>query len=75
MNKDTLKNYVERIERLEEEKRGLSSDIKDVYTEADGQGIDKKALREIIKLRRQKESERKAVEELVGVYMTALGMH
>lgn len=75
MSNTQLKSYVERIEKLEEEKRALASDIKDIYNEADGQGIDKKALREVIKLRRQKESERKAVEELVDVYMVALGMN
>ena len=71
---DQLKSFVERIERLEEEKDTISSDIKDVYEEAKGNGYDTKILRQVIRLRRQDKSEREEMEALLELYMQALGM-
>ncbi|HWL04516.1 MAG TPA: DUF2312 domain-containing protein [Xanthobacteraceae bacterium] len=72
--KDQLKAFVERIERLEEEKKAISDDIKDVYAEAKGNGFDVKALRQIIRMRKQDMDERKEAEAILEVYMHALGM-
>lgn len=71
---DQLKSYIERIERLEEEKAGLASDIKDVYAEAKGTGFDVKALRKIISLRKKDHAERQEEEAILELYMQALGM-
>jgi uncharacterized protein (UPF0335 family) len=71
---DQLKSILERIERLEEEKAGLSSDIKDVYAEAKGTGFDTKALRKIISLRKQDHAERQEADAILELYMQALGM-
>lgn len=73
-NKDQLKAVVERIERLEEEKKTISDDIKDVYTEAGGNGYDTKALRTIIKLRKEKPNDRANREAVLDTYKSALGM-
>jgi uncharacterized protein (UPF0335 family) len=72
--KDQLKAFVERIERLEEEKKALADDIKDVYAEAKGNGFDTKALRSIVRLRKQDADERKEHETILETYMHALGM-
>ncbi len=72
--KDQLKAFVERIERLEEEKKTISDDIRDVYGEAKGNGYDVKALRTIVRLRKQDEDERKEYETILETYMHALGM-
>ena len=72
--KDQLKAIIERIERLEEEKKTISDDIRDVYAEAKGNGFDVKALRTILKLRKQDRDERQEHEALVELYMSALGM-
>ena len=72
--KDQLKAVVERVERLEEEKKALSDDIRDVYAEAKGHGFDVKALRTIVKLRKQDTDERKEQEAILETYMHALGM-
>jgi uncharacterized protein (UPF0335 family) len=72
--KDQLKAFVERIERLEEEKKATSDDIKDVYAEAKGNGFDVKALRAIIRLRKQDTDERREQETILETYMHALGM-
>ena len=72
--KDQLKAFVERIERLEEEKKTISDDIRDVYAEAKGNGFDVKALRTIVRLRKQDESERQEQETILETYMQALGM-
>jgi len=72
--KDQLKAFVERIERLEEEKKALADDVKDVYAEAKGNGFDVKALRAIIRLRKQDVDERKEAEAILELYMQALGM-
>jgi uncharacterized protein (UPF0335 family) len=72
--KDQLKSIVERIERLEEEKKSIADDIRDVYAEAKGNGFDTKALRTIVKLRRQDANERAEQETILETYMQALGM-
>lgn len=69
-----LKSIVERIERLEEEKQGIADDIKEVYAEAKGNGYDTKALREIIRLRKQDKDKRAEHEAIVATYLAALGM-
>jgi uncharacterized protein (UPF0335 family) len=72
--KDHLKAFVERVERLEEEKKTISDDIRDVYAEAKATGFDVKALRTIVKLRKQDIDERKEHEAILETYMHALGM-
>jgi uncharacterized protein (UPF0335 family) len=72
--KDQLKAFVERVERLEEEKKATSDDIRDVYAEAKGNGFDVKALRTIVRLRKQDADERKEHETILETYMHALGM-
>lgn len=71
---DELRQFVERIERLEEEKAGIASDIKDVYAELKGRGYDAKAVRQIVRLRKQDHSERQEQEAVLELYMQALGM-
>ena len=72
--KDHLKAFVERIERLEEEKKALADDVRDVYAEAKANGFDVKALRTVIRLRKQDVDERKEQEAILETYMHALGM-
>lgn len=71
---DQLASYVERIERLEEEKANLMTDIKEVYGEAKALGYDVKILRQIIRLRKMEDHERTEQEEILEVYKRALGM-
>jgi len=72
--KAQLRSIVERIERLEEEKKAISDDIKDVYAEAKGNGFDVKALRTIVRMRRQDANEREEQETILETYLHALGM-
>ena len=72
--KDQLKAIVERIERLEEEKKATSDDIRDVYAEAKGTGFDIKALRSIVRMRKQDTDERREEQAVLEMYMNALGM-
>jgi uncharacterized protein (UPF0335 family) len=72
--KDHLKAFVERIERLEEEKKTISDDIRDVYAEAKGNGFDVKVLRTIVRMRKQDANERAEQETILETYMQALGM-
>ena len=72
--KDQLKAFVERIERLEEEKKTISDDIRDVYAEAKGNGFDVKALRTIVRMRKQDANERAEQETILETYLQALGM-
>ena len=72
--KDQLKAFVERIERLEEEKKSSADDITEVYAEAKGTGFDVKALRHIIALRKQDADERREQAAVLDMYLTALGM-
>lgn len=69
-----LKALIERVERLEEEKKQIADDIKDVYAEAKANGFDIKILRKIVSLRRQDANERREQEELLDTYLRALGM-
>ncbi len=69
-----LRQFVEQIERLEEEKKQLASDIRDKYTEAKAVGFDVKALRQIVRLRKKSNEERQEEESILEVYMHALGM-
>jgi uncharacterized protein (UPF0335 family) len=72
--KDQLKAIIERIERLEEEKKATSDDIRDVYAEAKGNGFDVTALRTIVRMRKQDTDERREQQEVLETYMHALGM-
>jgi len=72
--KDQLKSIIERVERLEEDKAAIGSDIKDVYAEAKGNGYDVKALRRIVSLRKQDPGKRAEQEAILDTYMHALGM-
>ena len=72
--KDQLKAFVERVERLEEEKKTIADDIRDVYAEAKGNGFDIKALRTIVRMRKEDADERREHETIVETYMHALGM-
>ena len=72
--KDQLKAIIERIERLEEEKKAISDDIKDVYAEAKGTGYDVKIIRKIVSIRKQDQDKRREEEEILDLYLQALGM-
>lgn len=72
--KDQLKAFVERIERLEEEKKAISDDVKDVYGEAKANGFDVKALRAVVRLRKQDANERNEHQAVLETYLHALGM-
>ncbi len=72
--KDQLRSFVERIERLEEEKAALAGDIRDLFGQAKSSGFDTKALRKVIKLRKQDASVRRDEEAVLATYMHALGM-
>ncbi len=69
-----LKAFIERIERLEEEKKTIADDVKDVYAEAKGSGYDIKVMRKIVSLRKQDRVKRREEEEILELYLTALGM-
>jgi uncharacterized protein (UPF0335 family) len=71
---DRLRLLIERIERLEEEKKCISDDIKDVYMEGKATGYDPKAMREVIRIRKMKPDDRKEQEAILDVYLTALGI-
>ena len=69
-----LRAFIERIERLEEEKKTIADDIKEVFAEMKGTGFDTKAVRAIIRLRKQDQAERQEAEAILDLYMAALGM-
>ncbi|MBC8129938.1 MAG: DUF2312 domain-containing protein [Rhizobiaceae bacterium] len=71
---DELRAFLERIERLEEEKKTIADDIKDVYGEAKGRGYDTKVIRKIVSLRKQDVNERQEHEAILELYLQALGM-
>ena len=71
---DRLKSFVERIEKLEEERRAIGGDVKDVYSEAKGVGYDVKTIRKIVSMRRMDAADRAEEETLLDVYKHALGM-
>jgi uncharacterized protein (UPF0335 family) len=72
--KEQIRSIIERVERLEEEKATIASDIKDVFTEAKGNGFDCKALRTIVRMRKQDAGERAEQETILETYMQAMGM-
>ena len=72
--KDQLRSFVARIERLEEEKAALSVDLREVYAEAKANGFDVKALRSVVRLRKQDEDKRREEEAVLTAYLHALGM-
>ena len=71
---DLLKAFVERIERFEEEKASIAGDVKEVYAEAKAQGFDAKILRKVVALRKRDVAERREEEEILDLYLQALGM-
>ena len=72
---DQLQLFIERIERLEEERKGMSDDIKDVYNEAKMQGYDAKTMRAIVRLRKMEKDARDEADALLETYRQALGLH
>ncbi|MEM6762278.1 MAG: DUF2312 domain-containing protein [Pseudomonadota bacterium] len=71
---DQLRAFVERIERLEEEKQALADDVKDVYAEAKANGFDTKVMRQVVRLRKKEPNERQEQEAMLDLYLQALGM-
>ena len=71
---DRLRSFIERVERLEEEKDSLTADIREVFAEAKGVGFDTKIMRQIIRLRRMEQHDRREQEEMLELYKQALGM-
>lgn len=71
---EQLRLFIERIERLEEEKKGIADDIKDVYGEAKATGFDTKAMRSVIRLRKMEKHHREEAEMILDTYLKALGM-
>lgn len=71
---DALRSFIERVERLEEEKKALADDIKDIYGEAKSVGFDTKIMRQIVRLRKMDESDRQEQDALLDLYTHALGM-
>ncbi|MEI9991867.1 MAG: DUF2312 domain-containing protein [Rhizomicrobium sp.] len=72
--KEHLRSFIERIERLEEEKKALADDIREVYSEAKGTGFDTKVMRQVIRLRKMESAERQELEALLEMYKRALNM-
>lgn len=71
---DRLRTIIERIERLEEEKKALSEDIREVYSEAKGAGFDVKVIRQLVRLRKMDATDRSEMEQVLDVYKRVLGM-
>lgn len=71
---DQLRLFIERIERLEEEKKGMADDIRDVYNESKSQGYDTKTMRTIVRLRKMEKNDRDEAEALLDTYKAALGL-
>ena len=71
---DRLRTIIERIERLEEEKKALADDIREVYSEAKGAGFDVKVIRQVVRLRKMDATDRSEMEQILDVYKPALGM-
>ena len=72
--KEHLRSFIERIERLEEEKQALADDIREVYSEAKGTGFDTKVMRQVIRLRKMESADRQEQEAMLDLYLGALGM-
>jgi uncharacterized protein (UPF0335 family) len=71
---DQLRLFIERIERLEEEKKGIADDVRDVYSEAKGVGYDTKIMRQIVRLRKMSQQDRQEMETILDLYKSALGL-
>ena len=71
---DRLRSFIERIERLEQEKQDLAADIREVYSEAKGVGFDPKIMRQVVRLRKLNDNDRRELEMVLDTYMHALGM-
>ena len=71
---DQLRLFIERVERLEEEKKGISDDIRDVYSEAKAMGYDPKIMRQIVRLRKMEPHDRQEMQAILETYMSALGL-
>ena len=71
---ERLKSFIERIERLEEEKAALTSDIREIYSEAKGTGFDTKVMRQIVRLRKMEEADRQEMQAILDTYKKALGL-
>ncbi|MDY0882287.1 DUF2312 domain-containing protein [Dongia soli] len=71
---DRLKSFIERIERLEEEKAAIGSDVKEVYAEAKSSGFDTKIMRQIVRLRKMEAHDREEQEQLLDLYKQAIGL-
>ncbi len=71
---DRLRSFIERIERLEEEKAALAADIREVFAEAKGTGVDTKIMRQVLKLRRMESADLQEQEHLLQIYKRALGL-
>ncbi len=71
---DRLRSFVERIERLEEERAGIAADIREVYSEAKGAGFDPKIMRQVVRLRKMDDHERVEQDLVLETYLRALGM-
>ena len=74
VNSGHLKSFIERIERLEEDKKAIADDIKDVYAEAKGTGFDIKIIRKVVSIRKQDADKRREEDEILDLYLAALGM-
>lgn len=74
VSSDRLKSFIERIERLEEEKAAIAADIKEVYSEAKSTGFDAKIIRQVVSLRKMEGADRREQEELLELYKRALDM-
>ena len=72
--KEHLRSFIERIERLEEEKKALADDIREVYSEAKGTGFDTKVMRQVVRLRKMESADRQEQEAMLDLYLSALGM-
>jgi uncharacterized protein (UPF0335 family) len=72
--KEHLKSFIERVERLEEERTALTADIREVYSEAKGQGFDTKIMRQVVRLRKMETADRQEQEAMLDLYLGALGM-
>lgn len=70
---DRLRSFIERVERLEEEKAAIMNDVKEIYAEAKGEGYDVKTLRQVVRIRKIDRAERQEQEALLDLYLAALG--
>jgi uncharacterized protein (UPF0335 family) len=71
---DQLRLFIERVERLEEERKGISDDVRDVYSEAKSQGYDSKIMKQIVRLRKMSHEDRQEMEAILDLYKSALGL-